>query len=120
MSNEGNEENDGRTTTRITSGSTWRGIHPGEAVVGGTKVGHTPGTSTRIRQRPRTYGKDWYGLSDDERHATSQLCYSRRTWDSYEALLLGEHLMERPNFHFTDWHAVDDAIRDAAGNGLKY
>jgi hypothetical protein len=28
--------------------------------------------------------------------------------------------MERPDFHVTDWYAVDNAIRGAAGNGLKY
>ena len=97
-----------------------RGIRTGQAVVGGTEVGHTtPGTSTRIRRRPTTYGKDLYSLSDDERHATSQLSYSRRTWDSCEALL-GEHPMERPDFRFTDWYAVDDSFRDAVGNWLKY
>ena len=68
---------------------------------------------------PATDGKDWYDLSDDERYAASQLCYSRRTWDSYESLS-GEHPMEKPDFRFTDWYAVDDAVRDAAGDGLKY
>jgi hypothetical protein len=28
--------------------------------------------------------------------------------------------MEKPDFRFTDWYAVDDAVRDAAGDGLKY
>ncbi len=28
--------------------------------------------------------------------------------------------MERPNFRFTDWYAVNNAVRDAVGNGLKY
>ena len=72
-----------------------RGIRTGQAVVGGTEVGHTtPGTGTRIRRQPTTYGKDLYSLSNNERHATSQLCYSRRMWDLCEALL-GEHPMER-------------------------
>ena len=46
-------------------------------------------------------------------------CYSRRMWDSYKALL-GEHPMERPNFCFTDWYALNNNGRDAAGNGFKY
>ena len=97
-----------------------RGIRTGQAVVGGTEVGHTtPGTGTRIRRQPTTYGKDLYSLSNNERHATSQLCYSRRMWDLCEALL-GEHPMERPDFCFTDWYAVDDSFRDAVENWLKY
>ena len=65
-----------------------------------------------------TDGKDWYGLNDNKRYAASQLCYSRRTWDLYEALS-GEHPMERPDFCFRDWYAVDNAIRGAVGGGLK-
>jgi hypothetical protein len=33
---------------------------------------------------------------------------------------LEEHPMERPDFCFTDWYAVDDSFRDAVGNWLKY
>ncbi len=40
-------------------------------------------------------------------------------WDSYKALL-GEHPMEMPNFCFTDWYALNNNGRDAAGNGFKY
>ena len=28
--------------------------------------------------------------------------------------------MERPDIGSTDWYAVDNAVRDTAGNGLKY
>ena len=49
----------------------------------------------------------------------SQLCYSRRMWNLHKALS-GEHLMGKPGFRFTVWYAVKGAIRDTAGNGLKY
>ena len=96
MSNEGNEETAGRTTMRITSGSTWawnmcrRGIY----------------SWNKYEDPPATCRKDWYSLSNNERHATSQLCYSRRTWDSYKAVL-GEHPLERPNFRFMDCYTVN-------------
>jgi hypothetical protein len=68
---------------------------------------------------PESDGMDWYELSDDERYAAAQLCYTQRTWDSFEALE-EEFPMEKPEFRFTDWYAVDDRIRDAADGGLKY
>jgi len=112
MSDKGNEETAGRTTTRITSGSTWA-WNRCRRDSGGRNWG---GTNT---PPPASYGKDWYGLSDNERHTTSQLCYSSRMWDSYKALL-GEPPMERPGFRFTDWYALNNNIRGAAGNGFKY
>ena len=66
-----------------------------------------------------TDGEDWYGLSKDEWYAASQLCYSRRTWDLYKALS-GEHPMERPDFSFKDWNAINNVIRDPGGDELKY
>ncbi len=68
---------------------------------------------------PASHRMNWYKLSNDERYAASQLCYFRRTWDLYESLL-GEHPMERPDFCFTDWYTVSDAVRDVVGAGLNY
>ncbi len=57
---------------------------------------------------PVTDGKDWFGLSYDERHDAS--CGSSTCTRPYRGS--GEHPMERPNFRFTDWYAVKNAIRE--------
>ncbi len=73
----------------------------------------------RYEDPPPSDTKGWYELTDDERYAAAQLCYTRRTWDSFESLA-EEYPMDMPDFRFTEWYGVDDVVRDAADVGLKY
>jgi hypothetical protein len=88
----------------------WGGTPPGMAVVRGIGVGHI--LVDKDKDLPVSNGMDWYKLNDNKRYTASQLCYFRRTWDSYKSLL-GEHLMKRLNFCFRDWYALNNAVRDA-------
>ena len=73
----------------------------------------------QYQDAPESDGKSWYELSDEERYAAAQLCYSRESWDEGDVLVDGFPI-RRPEFRYTHWYDLTDDTRTAVDERLKY
>ena len=76
----------------------------------------------RNTDEPASDSRTWYELSEEERDAASELCYSRILWDEGDVTYDGgtSFPMTKPNFRYGHWYTLDEAQRAAADDMLKY